>query len=424
MAGDARVRALLDAVNGERLWRRHMEIAAIGATGLGGVDRQALSPEDAEARRWMLAWAGRLGFAVAADGIGNLFIRRPGSDAAADPVVAGSHLDTQPAGGNFDGIFGVLAAVEVLEAASDAGIATPRPLEVAVWTNEEGSRFQPTTMGSAVFAGSLPLDVALDTTDSAATSLRQALAETMQAAPVAARRAFGFPMAAFVEAHIEQGPVLEATGNTIGVVTTVQGLRWFQVEIEGEEAHAGTTPRANRRDAVAAAVRMVTALEALMLDETDTVRFTVGRFEVSPNSPNTVPGRVLFTIDFRHPESAVLQRLGDRVAPLCREHAGACAVTVTETMNSPPTAFDASVCGMIRDAAQAQGLAHRDMVSGATHDAKFMAGLCPAAMIFVPCERGISHSEAERAAPADLTAGTRVLAEVMLRLADGKKRRR
>jgi N-carbamoyl-L-amino-acid hydrolase len=394
MANDAAtIAAVVEAVREDRLWRRHLEIASIGATGRGGVNRQALTPEDAEARRRVLDWASRRGCSASVDDIANLFIRRSGADPTADPVVAGSHLDSQPTGGNFDGVFGVLAALEALDAASDAGVVTTRPMELVVWTNEEGARFQPTTMGSAVFAGALPLETALASRDGKGVTMEQALAETLGAVPVSDRRDFRAPMAAYLEAHIEQGPILEATGNTIGVVTGIQGLRWFQVEITGEEAHAGTTPRRNRKDAVVAAVDMVQALRELMFDEADTVRFTVGRFEVSPNSPNTVPGRVLFTIDFRHPERAVLQRLGDRVDGVCRAHAGGCAVTVVESLNAPPTAFDPEVLALVRGAAGRQGFPHIDMVSGATHDAKFMTGLCPSGMIFVPCAGGISHNE-------------------------------
>ena len=419
MADDAAsVAAVVEAVREDRLWRRHMDIAAIGATGRGGVNRQALTPEDGQARRLMLEWASQRGFTASVDGIGNLFIRRAGDRPAADPVVAGSHLDSQPTGGNFDGVFGVLAALEVLDAASDAGVVTGRPMDVAVWTNEEGARFQPATMGSAVYAGALQLETVLATRDSDGITVEQALAETLEAAPVSERRAFGSPMAAYVEAHIEQGPVLEATGNTIGVVTGIQGLRWFQIEVGGEEAHAGTTPRRNRRDALAAAVAMVTKLQALMFDESDTVRFTVGRFEVAPNSPNTVPGRVVFTVDFRHPDPDILTRLGDRIEPVCRAEAHECDVRVVETMNAPPTGFDPAVLDLIRSAARRQALPHSDMTSGATHDAKFMAGLCPSGMIFVPCEAGVSHNEAENASPADLAAGARILAEVAIRLAN------
>ncbi len=419
MADDAvSVAAVVEAIREDRLWQRHMDIAAIGATGRGGVNRQALTPEDGQARRLMLEWASELGFTASVDAIGNLFIRRAGAQPTSDPVVAGSHLDSQPTGGNFDGVFGVLAALEVLEAANDAGVVTGRPLELVVWTNEEGARFQPATMGSAVFAGALQLETVLTSTDSDGVTVEQALAGTLKAAPVSERRDFRSPMAAYVEAHIEQGPVLESTGNTIGVVTGIQGLRWFQVEVGGEEAHAGTTPRSNRRDALAAAVAMVTKLQALMFDESDTVRFTVGRFEVAPNSPNTIPGRVVFTIDFRHPDQDILTRLGDQVEPVCRAEAQDCDVRVVETMNAPPTEFDPDVRDLVRSAARRQALRHMDMTSGATHDAKFMADLCPSGMIFVPCEAGVSHNEAENASAADLAAGARVLAEVAIRLAN------
>jgi N-carbamoyl-L-amino-acid hydrolase len=414
--GGAGAAAAVAAVSEERLWGRHRQIAEIGATGRGGVNRQALTLEDAEARRRVLAWAVARGFAASVDPIGNLFIRRAGRSPTASPIVSGSHLDTQPTGGNFDGVFGVLAALEVLEAVDDAGVETVHPLELAIWTNEEGARFQPTTMGSAVFAGAVPLATALATVDAHGVSVEQALAQTLAAAPAADRRTFRFPMAAYLEAHIEQGPVLEDAGKTIGVVSGIQGLRWFRVEVTGDEAHAGTTPRARRRDAVLAAVDMVRALRDLMLDATDTVRFTVGRFEVHPNSPNTVPGRVLFTVDFRHPDREVLARLGGEVAAVCRAHAGGCGVDVVETLNSPPTAFDHRIGELIQAAAERQGLSHMRIVSGATHDAKHMAGLCPTGMIFVPCERGISHNEAERASAADLAAGARVLAEVVMRL--------
>ena len=405
------------AVQEERLWRRHMETARFGATPRGGINRQALSAEDVAVRRWLLDWAGARGFEASVDAIGNMFIRRAGTDPEAEPVVAGSHMDTQPAGGKFDGVFGVLAALEALDAADDAGIATRRPLEVVAWCNEEGGRFPPATMGSAVFAGALPLATALATVDAAGTTVEAALAETLAGAPVAGQRAFRFPMAAYLEAHIEQGPVLEATGHTLGVVSGIQGLRWFTVEVEGEDAHAGTTPRSRRRDAFAAAADMALGLRELLHDAEDTVRFTIGRFEVAPNSPNTVPGRVLFTIDFRHPEQAVLERLGDQVEPLCRRHAGACTVSVTETLKAAPSSFDPKIMALIRDAAARQDISHMDMVSGATHDAKYMTGLCPSGMIFVPCERGISHNETENAAPGDLAAGARVLAEVMISLA-------
>jgi beta-ureidopropionase / N-carbamoyl-L-amino-acid hydrolase len=416
-ASSATIAAVVEAVREERVWERHMEMASIGATGRGGVNRQALTPEDTEARLRLLAWAAARGFSTSVDAIGNVFIRRAGEDPAASPVVAGSHLDTQPTGGNFDGVYGVLAAFEVLEAVADVGMMTAHPLEAVVWTNEEGARFQPTTMGSAVFAGALPLQTALATTDAAGLSVAQALAEAVPRLAIPQQRAFRSPMTAYLEAHIEQGPILEATHHTIGIVSGIQGLRWFRVEVTGEEAHAGTTPRRIRKDAFVAAVRMVTALQELMYDTADTIRFTVGRFEVTPNSPNTVPGHVLFTMDLRHPSAEVLSRLGDQVEAVCCGQAHGCSVVVTETLFSPPVEFDPAIRDLLRQTATRQAQAHMDMVSGATHDAKYMADLYPSGMLFVPCQGGISHNEAESATPSDLVAGTRVLAEVMLALA-------
>jgi N-carbamoyl-L-amino-acid hydrolase len=411
--GGARAAA---AIREARLWQRHLDMAKLGATAKGGVNRQALSAEDVAARRLLMSWAAARGFAVSADAIGNLFVRREGSDASAAPVMTGSHMDSQPTGGRFDGIYGVLAGFEALEALEDAGIATRRPIEVVAWTNEEGSRFPVGAMGSAVFAGRLPLEQALAVADPAGTTVGAALAETLAAAP-APRRPLGGKIAAYVEAHIEQGPRLEAESKTIGVVTAIQGSRRYAVEILGEEAHAGTTPLRVRKDALSSAVAIVAALEKLMHDPSDTVRFTVGRFEVYPGSPNTVPGRVYFTIDFRHPDLAVLDERGSRIAEVAAAHARGCTVTVTPLTDVPPMVFAPPIVGLVRDAAARLGLPHMDMPSGAGHDAMHIALLCPAGMIFVPCARGVSHNEAESATPADLAAGARVLAEALATLA-------
>jgi beta-ureidopropionase / N-carbamoyl-L-amino-acid hydrolase len=405
------------AIREDRLWQRHVEMAKLGATAKGGVNRQALSAEDIAARRLLASWAGARGFSVTTDPIGNVFVRRAGRDAGAEPVMTGSHMDSQPTGGRFDGIYGVLAGFEALEALEDAGIATRRPVEVVAWMNEEGSRFPVGAMGSAVYAGRLALEKALAVTDPKGASVASALAETLAAVPLP-RVELGGKVAAYVEAHIEQGPRLESEGRTIGVVTAIQGSRRYAVEIIGEEAHAGTTPRAARKDALSTAVGIIAALEKLMDDPTDTVRFTVGRFEVFPGSPNTVPGRVYFTIDFRHPEIAVLDERGGRIAAVAAAHARGCAVTVTPLTDVPPTVFAPPVIDLVRESAARLGLSHMDMPSGAGHDAMHIATLCPAGMIFVPCERGISHNEAESATPADLAAGARVLADVLGTLAD------
>jgi N-carbamoyl-L-amino-acid hydrolase len=405
-------------VAADRLWNRHVEMGRIGATPKGGVNRQALSPEDAKARALLASWARARGFEVSTDAIGNLFVRRPGSDPAARPILTGSHLDTQPTGGRYDGAYGVLAGFEVLEALEDGGVRTRRPIELVAWMNEEGSRFQPGAMGSAVFAGDYKAEKMLAVTDRAGVVLRDALAQTLAAAPATTRQDLGFAVDGYIEAHIEQGPVLEATGNTIGVVTMIQGARRFTVDIVGEEAHAGTTPRRVRKDALSAAVKIVAALEDLMRDDADTVRFTVGRFEVSPGSPNTVPGRVHFTIDFRHPDAKVVRELGDRVAPVAKANAKGCDVTVTDISYVDPCVFAKPVVDLVRGTAEALAMKHMDIPSGAGHDAMHMNALCPTGMIFVPCLRGVSHNEAESATADDLAAGCRVLADALVALAN------
>jgi N-carbamoyl-L-amino-acid hydrolase len=284
--------------------------------------------------------------------------------------------------------------------------------------NEEGSRFQPGCVGSGVFAGSYDMAEMLKVTDRAGVKVRDALAATLKAAPTPRRKGIGFTVDGYIEAHIEQGPRLEAVGHTIGVVTGIQGSRRFAVDVIGEEAHAGTTPLRVRKDALKSAVAVVDALQKHMHDETDTVRFTVGRFETYPGSPNTVPGRVHFTIDFRHPDSAVLRRLGDGVDGVAKAHAGSCDVRVTGLSYVEPTVFAPQIMDLVRDTARRLALPSMDMPSGAGHDAMYMAGLCPAGMIFVPCARGVSHNEAESATPSDLAAGCRVLADSLVALAN------
>jgi N-carbamoyl-L-amino-acid hydrolase len=316
-------------------------------------------------------------------------------------------------------MYGVLAAFESLEAMEDAGIKTKRPVMAVAWTNEEGSRFQPGAMGSAVFAGHNRLDDMLAQKDWKGVVLKDALAETLKAAPAPMREGPpGFPVDAYVEAHIEQGPRLENEKKTIGVVTAIQGSRRYIVTIDGEEAHAGTTPRAARKDAYAAATRVAAAMYEATIDKDDTLRFTIGRVEVSPGSPNTVPGKVSFTIDMRHPDDAVLKERETVLEKLLVEKTQPCTAHLERVTNVAPTYFDTGVIEMVRSAAEGLKLSNMDMPSGAGHDAMHIARLCPAGMIFVPCERGISHNESENASPSDLAAGTRVLVEVLERLAN------
>ena len=405
-------------VDDDRLWRRHMEMARIGAIPGDGVNRAAFSKEDIEARKLLISWARARNFSVAMDAIGNLFIRRAGTDPHAAPVMSGSHMDSQPRGGRFDGIYGVLAALEALEAIDEAGVKTRHPLEIVAWSNEEGGRFPPCTMGSAVYAGARPLSDFLDVTDNDGVVLRDALAGTLAATPATEKRELQAPVAAYVEAHIEQGPLLEQEGRTIGAVTGIQGLRWFNVEIFGESAHAGTTPVSGRKDALREAVAAINALHELTRDPADTVRFTVGRMLVTPNSSNSVASHVLFSVDIRHPDPATIDRLGQLVEPTVKKALQRCAAKVTPTLHDDPCAFDPAVVACVERAAETLGLPHRRMPSGASHDAMYMARLCPTGMIFVPCEKGVSHNEAENAKPADLAAGARVLTAALLELAN------
>jgi N-carbamoyl-L-amino-acid hydrolase len=406
------------SVDQQRLWDRLAAMAKIGAIPGQGVNRPALSPEDIESRALLLSWARTLGLAVSVDAIGNLFLRRAGLDPSAPPVMTGSHMDTQPKGGRFDGIYGVLAGLEALEAMDAAGVRTRAPIEVVAWTNEEGGRFPPCTMGSMVFAGARTVEDFAEVRDNAGIRLADALAQTLAATPDAARRPVAGPVAAYVEAHIEQGPLLESAALQVGAVTGIQGMRWFNVEVSGESAHAGTAPVSLRRDALREAVAMIAALRELTADPLDITRFTVGRMLVTPNSPNSVPSHVLFSVDIRHPDRATIARLGEAVEPTCRAHARACTVTVTPTLHDDPTVFDPAIVGLVEAASGALGLPSMRLPSGASHDAMYLSRICPTGMIFVPCERGVSHNEAENALPSDLAAGARVLAATLAELAN------
>lgn len=406
------------SVSEERLWKLLMDVAAYGATGRGGVNRQALSKEDTAAKQHVIRWADERGFQTFQDDIGNLFVRRDGSDPDLAPVMTGSHLDSQPTGGKFDGAYGVLAGLEALDALNDAGLQTRRPVEVVAWTNEEGSRFSPGAIGSAFFAGHSTLESVLDNVDAEGIVLRDALAETLAATGAPFRAQGSVTPHAYIESHIEQGPVLEGRELQIGVVGSIQGICHLDVIITGEEAHAGTTPRRSRKDAMVAAIAIIAALQDLTSDEDDTIRFTVGRCEVSPGSPNTVPGRVHFMIDLRHPDVAVIQSLQDQIRKIAAEKAAPCTVEVLDNLYVPPTLFEPKVVDTIRESARDLGFEFLDMPSGAGHDAMHLNPICPAGMIFVPCLNGVSHNEAESATPEDLAAGAQVLAEALARLAN------
>jgi N-carbamoyl-L-amino-acid hydrolase len=405
-------------ISEERLWGLLMEVARFGKTENGGVNRPALSNEDIAAKNYLVQWARERGFGCVQDEIGNLFIRREGRDPSLAPVMAGSHLDSQPTGGRFDGAYGVVAGCEVLQALNDAGCKTRRSIEVVSWTNEEGSRFLPGAMGSSVFAGVRPLSSVLDAKDHDGVSLGEALSVALKAVPIEMRPSVGRKVHSYIEAHIEQGPLLEEAGIPIGVVNGIQGILRLEVDVRGEEAHAGTTPRRLRKDALSAAVSIISDLERLTSDPTDVLRFTIGRCEVLPGSPNTVPGRVQFTIDMRHPDDEVLQELGDRIRAVAEAASKGCAVGMREISNAPPTRFDEGILALIERSSQALAYPSKTMPSGAGHDAMHISKICPTGMIFIPCHKGISHNEAESATAEHTVKGARVLAETLVALAE------
>lgn len=405
------------AVSEARQWDRLMAMAAIGAIPGDGVNRQALTALDREARRLAIAWAEQAGARVSVDDAANLWFRLDGANPHAAPVITGSHMDSQPAGGRFDGIYGVVAGLEVLAALKESGVVLERPLDVVAWTNEEGSRFAPGCMGSMAWAGTKPLAAFADIADAEGVTFGQALAETLAAEADLPRRPLGGRAHAYIEAHIEQGPKLETEGLDIGIVTGIQGSRWFTVTVEGASAHAGTTPVSMRRDALQAAVRAITALNGLTADPTDMLRFTVGRMEVEPGSSNSVAGRVRFTIDLRHPDATILRKIGDAIAATVEAAVGPCTARVEERFTATPLAFDPALLAAIARAATALGLAALPMPSGAFHDAQLVAGVVPSAMIFVPSRDGISHNPAEYTAAPQLAAGTRSLAAALVAVA-------
>lgn len=407
------------AISQERLWSRMTEMARIGGLPGGGVNRQALTVEDADAQALLLRWAVARGFSCFRDEIGNVSVRREGRRPDARPVLAGSHLDSRPAGGGFDGAYGVLAALELLETLEDLGMATERPVEAVSWTNHEGARFQPAAMGSGVFAGSLPLQAVLPRQDRDGQSVAAGLVVMAARAPVPFRAMASVKPAGYVEVHVGHGPLLEEAGAIVGVVSGGQGVRQFGVEVVGREAHAGTTPHRLRQDALAAAVAAVSALSRAFADPHDILRFTVGELSVSPGSPDIVPGRVHFSVDLRHPDDEVLAQSGGRVAALVEaavaEHR--CTAEVSESAHVRPVRFAPEVVELVRAVAADLDYASLDLVSGASHDATHLARLCPSGLVFVPGPEGISHNEAESAIPADLAAGARVLAATVVTLA-------
>ena len=404
-------------IDGSRLWDSLMEMAQIGATEKGGVNRLALTDLDRESRDLFTRWCQAAGCTVTFDAIGNMFARRPGRDSSLPPVMTGSHLDSQPTGGKFDGAYGVLAGLEVVRALNDADVQTDAPVEVVVWTNEEGSRFAPSMVGSGTYAGVFSLDESLAITDRDGTTLGNELRRIGYKGEGCGKR----PVTAYFEAHIEQGPILEDQKKTIGVVSGAQGQRWYEITLTGRESHAGPTPMAVRRDALVGAASIITGVNQIGHRFQPGACATVGVIESSPNSRNVIPGEVFLTIDFRHPDDQQLAAMNDDLRTLAKEAAtsNTLKLNVNEIWSCPATVFDANCVGAVRKGAEIGGYAHMDIVSGAGHDAVYMAKVAPTGMIFVPCEDGISHNEIENATPEDIAAGCQVLLHAILDQAGG-----
>ncbi len=390
-----------------------MTLAQIGATAKGGVKRLTLTELDRQARDLVVSWLQDAGCEISIDDIGNVYaIRRAmAQQPTADAVAVGSHVDTQPSGGRFDGAYGVLAGVEVIRALNDAGVRTQKPVAVVIWTNEEGSRFTPVMMGSGVYANAFDAAFCLAQQDREGTQVSAALAHIgyLGSAP---RPRFS----AYFEPHIEQGPVLEREACTIGAVEGALGQRWFDLVVTGQDAHAGPTPIEMRRDALLAAAQLVLEVRRIALNSPHYARGTVGQMHVFPNSRNVIPGRVEFTVDFRNADdptlNAMVAELHECIARI-RSSDGV-AIEINQVVYFPPCAFESGLVANIESFAQRRGLKTRRLASGAGHDAVYLARTCPSAMIFVPCEGGISHNEIENAQPFDIEAGGNVLLDCVL----------
>jgi len=400
-------------VNGKRLWTTIMETARFGGTEKGGVCRLTLSDADRQVRDWLVRECKAAGCTVSIDEMGNIFARRSGKINTLPPVAMGSHLDTQPSGGKFDGIAGVLSGLEVLRTLNEAGYTTTAPLELVNWTNEEGSRFTPPMLASGVFAGVFKRDFAYSVADRDG---KKFVAELERIGYRGERKCGDHKLGAYFELHIEQGPVLEAENRIIGVVTGMQGQKWYEVTVTGQDAHAGSTPMHLRRDAMVACARMVEAIHKIALNHAPLAVATVGLVVVRPNSRNVIPGSVFFTVDLRHPDDGVLlqmdRELRERVEAIAKDTD--VAANLVNNWNVASMEFNQECINHMRNAAEALGYRHCDIISGAGHDAVYIARVTPTGMIFIPCEHGISHNELENTKPEYMAAGANVLLHTIM----------
>ena len=404
-------------IDGQRLWDSLMEMAKIGATEKGGVCRLALTDLDKNGRDLFIDWCKEAGCSISVDKMGNIFARRSGRNDDLAPVITGSHLDSQPTGGRFDGVYGVLAGLEVLRTLNDLGVETERPVEVAVWTNEEGCRFAPAMVSSGVFGGVFDLDYGLSRADQEGKTMGE---ELQRIGYAGSEEVGGRPVHAYFEAHIEQGPILENEEITIGVVTDAQGQRWYEATLTGVESHAGPTPMRVRKDALLGASRIVELVNRIGLDNAPLACATVGMMNVFPNSRNVIPGQVFLTIDFRHPDDAILTKMDAALKAGVQEITEniGLELDMEQIFYYAPIHFDEDCVSAVREGTKACDYSMREIVSGAGHDACYLANVAPTSMIFIPCIDGISHNEVEDAKPEWVTAGCDVLLHAVLEKAE------
>jgi len=400
-------------INPQRLWDTIMETAQFGATQKGGICRLTLTDLDRKVRDWFKARCEAFGCTVSVDEVGNMFARRPGRNNALAPIAMGSHLDTQPTGGKFDGVLGVLGALEALRTLHETGYETNAPIEIVNWTNEEGARFAPAMLASGVFAGVFSRDYAYARADRDGKTFGEELARIgYRGAEKAGARAFG----AMFELHIEQGPILENEARTIGIVQGVQGMRWYEVTVAGQEAHTGATPMRLRKNALLGAARLIERIDAIAREHAPSAVGTVGLIENRPNSRNVIPGEVFFTIDFRHPDNTILDVMEAELRAALAEILPPMGLTYNEARiwDCPPVKFTPALIDCVRAGAEQAGFTSRDMISGAGHDACYVSRVAPTTMIFVPCRGGISHNEAEATSFEECAAGAQVLLNAVL----------
>jgi N-carbamoyl-L-amino-acid hydrolase len=400
-------------IDGQRLWDTLMETAQFGATAKGGICRLTLTDFDRQVRDWFRARCEELGCSVTTDEMGSMFARRPGKNNALAPIAMGSHLDTQPTGGKFDGVLGVLGALEAMRTLHETGYETNAPVEIVNWTNEEGSRFAPAMLASGVFAGVFTPDFAYARTDRDGKSFGE---ELQRIGYKGKEKAGARKFAAMFELHIEQGPILEAEDRMIGIVQGVQGMRWYEVTVTGQEAHTGATPMRLRRNALLGAAHLIERIDAIALEHAPDAVGTVGMIENKPNSRNVVPGEVFFTVDFRHPDDNVLDIMEAKLRAALTDILPPLQLSYTEARiwDSPAVKFAPELIECVRIGTAKAGYNSRDIISGAGHDAAYVARVAPTTMIFVPCLGGISHNEAESSTREECTAGAQVLLNAVL----------